>query len=66
MTPSDYDRFVKVTEQTAVVRWGRQWNAYVRGDGATWQDGSVTGPPFASKAVAIAYALRLVERGDYR
>lgn len=59
----DYDSYTKVTEQTGVVRWGDTWRAWVTGDDG---DGAVTGPPFGSKAVAIAYCLRLVERGDYR
>lgn len=63
MQARDFDSHSRVSEQTAVVRWGRSWYAFVtdnEGDSAT------TGPAHPSKAVAIAYALRLVERGDYR
>lgn len=63
MRASDFDRHSRVSEQTAVVKWGRHWYAYVTGDdGCSAQ----TGPAHPSKSVAIAYCLRLVERGDYR
>jgi hypothetical protein len=67
MRRADYDSSSDVSEQTCVARWGKDWRVLVIGDGETWADGgAATGPPHPSKAVAIAYALRLVERGDYR
>ena len=63
MRRGDYDSYTPVSEQTGVVRWGRIWRVFVTDDTGTETE---TGPAFASKAVAIAYALRLVERGDYR
>ena len=63
MRAQDFDSHSRVSEQTAVVRHGRYWYAFVTGnDGYS----ATTGPAHPSKAVAIAYALRLVERGDYR
>lgn len=63
MKAEDYDRHIKVTEQTAVVRWGKTWHAFVTDD---LGDTAVTGPPFESKAAAMAYCFHIVERGDYR
>ena len=63
MDARDYDRHCKVSEQTAVVKWGPTWRVLATDDEG---HSAETGPAHPSKAVAIAYALRLVERGDYR
>lgn len=56
---SDYDSRSKVSAELAVVRWGRIWRVFDLVSGAE------IGPAHPSKLVAIAYALRLIERGDY-
>ena len=63
MKLTDYDSATKVSEQTYVVRWGKVWRVWAIDD---LGDGAVTGPPFPTKLAAAAYALRKVERGDYR
>ena len=60
MKQTDYDSSSKVSTELAVVRWGRTWYVLDRSTEAT-----IAGS-HPSKTVAIAVALRLIERGDYR
>lgn len=63
---ADFDSSADVSHDLAVVRWGRDWRVWDKEDAERGSSGAVIGPPFPSKAVAVAAALRYIERGDYR
>lgn len=61
---TDFDSSAAVSVDLSVVRWGRVWYVWAR-DGEDTARGSIIGSAHPSKAVAIAHALRYVERGEY-
>ena len=63
MNRTDYDRVTEVSRELGVARWGRTWSVLDLTDPPR---ASQIGVPHPSKAVAIAAALRYIERGDYR
>jgi hypothetical protein len=66
MRREDFDSSSDVSTDLAVVRWGRVWRAFDKPSAERGSDGATIGPAHPSKAVAIAYCLRLIEKGDYR
>lgn len=56
----DWDAWHKVSEELAVVRWGRDWFVL---DTTT---NAQLGPPWPRMIDARDHALQRVERGDYK